>query len=201
MFFSEKNCYVSHDFCYVSPKTGIYTCRMVQEFYLCFARTLCMETVGDAIQRLSEAISNHLVEGGELDEKLKELMIIINRFPQWKSQDDLLNEKEIELIGIVNQILISDLSSYFTLSFLAKTTGISMLRIKTVYRKAFNKSLPEYQHDLRLKKAAQLLLSTEFSVKEVSYAVGYKNVSNFSESFKKYFGYSPSTLKKNNQSA
>jgi transcriptional regulator GlxA family with amidase domain len=158
-----------------------------------------METIGDAIQRLSQAISHHLTDGGGLDQELKELMLAINRFPQWDHQNKLLNEREIELIEKINHIFLSDLSSYFSLSFLAKSTGTSMLQVKTVFRKAFNKSVQEFQHDLRLKRAARLLLTTRSSVKEVTYAVGYKNVSNFSASFKKYFGYSPSVLKENVQ--
>jgi len=67
---------------------------------------------------------------------------------------------------------------------------------KDIFKKAFGKSFRQFQHDMKMKKALALLLRPGFSIKEVCYTIGYKNVSNFSESFKKYYGYPPSRLKK-----
>jgi AraC-like DNA-binding protein len=43
-------------------------------------------------------------------------------------------------------------------------------------------------------KARDLLLSGEFTVKEVGYKLGYQNLSNFANAFKKEFGVLPSAL-------
>ncbi|MBR4721385.1 MAG: helix-turn-helix transcriptional regulator [Clostridia bacterium] len=52
----------------------------------------------------------------------------------------------------------------------------------------------KYKKLLRLEKAHELLLSKEYSVKEVSNIVGYDDVSYFSKIFKKNYGYPPTKL-------
>jgi AraC-like DNA-binding protein len=52
----------------------------------------------------------------------------------------------------------------------------------------------KYKTQLRLEKARDLLSSKEYSVKEVSYIVGYSDVSYFSRIFKKEYGYPPVEL-------
>lgn len=48
-----------------------------------------------------------------------------------------------------------------------------------------------YLIDIRMKKARELLLSTDLRVKEVSHSVGYPSQLNFSAMYKKYYGISP----------
>jgi len=78
---------------------------------------------------------------------------------------------------------------------LSRATGTSKMLLNAIYQKAFGKNFQEFRHDVRLNKSVQLLLTTTLSIKEICFAIGYKNVSNFSEAFKKYFGYPPSKLR------
>jgi AraC-like DNA-binding protein len=55
-----------------------------------------------------------------------------------------------------------------------------------------NMSVNEFVKSLRLKKAAQLLQSTEMTVYEIAYNVGYNDRKYFSREFKKQFGKTPS---------
>jgi len=47
-----------------------------------------------------------------------------------------------------------------------------------------------------MEKARVMLLSREYSIKDVGYAVGFVNLSNFTLAFKKQFGQLPSDLLK-----
>ena len=54
----------------------------------------------------------------------------------------------------------------------------------------------EYLRELRLKKAAELILSSaELNIKQISFAVGFNDPLYFSKCFKKQFGVSPSAYK------
>jgi AraC family transcriptional regulator, transcriptional activator of the genes for pyochelin and ferripyochelin receptors len=46
-----------------------------------------------------------------------------------------------------------------------------------------------------MEAARQLLVSGQMTVSEVTYHIGYSNVSSFSEAFKKHFGYLPRIIR------
>jgi signal transduction histidine kinase/DNA-binding response OmpR family regulator len=54
----------------------------------------------------------------------------------------------------------------------------------------------DFIRDFRMQQARTLLESRQFSVKEVAYKVGFKDISHFSKSFQEAFGVSPSLLAK-----
>jgi AraC-like DNA-binding protein len=56
----------------------------------------------------------------------------------------------------------------------------------------------EYIRIIRMKKAAELLVSTNLNVSEVSYNVGISDPFYFSKCFKAQFGESPSQFQKRN---
>lgn len=71
----------------------------------------------------------------------------------------------------------------------------------TLYRKIkanTGLNINGYIRVCRLKKAAELLSTQKYQIKEVAYMVGFTTVSYFTKSFKKQFNISPSSLIKNN---
>ena len=65
--------------------------------------------------------------------------------------------------------------------------------------KASTGSAPkEYLRTLRMKRAAELLVTTDLNVSEIAYQVGFSEMTYFSKAFKAQFGMSPSIYKKNN---
>ncbi len=65
------------------------------------------------------------------------------------------------------------------------------------FRDATNISLLQYQQLIRLEKAKQMLLTTNFSINQISYQIGYENVSFFIQLFNKYFNDTPASWRKN----
>jgi two-component system response regulator YesN len=60
-------------------------------------------------------------------------------------------------------------------------------------------SLSAYIKTARLKKAQRLLRTTFLSIKEISYAVGFKYEPNFDRAFKRRFGVSPLAYRRHSQ--
>lgn len=79
--------------------------------------------------------------------------------------------------------------------------GLNMSR-QTVYRKLkglTNQSVSDFIRTIRLKKAAALLLSTDLTISEIAYLVGFKAQSHFSKYFREQFGTYPTEFRHANK--
>lgn len=79
-----------------------------------------------------------------------------------------------------------------SISSIADTFQISVAYMSYLFKKEFNKNFSDYLWDLRLKKAKELLASTEMPIETVSVSVGYINSSSFRRKFKQETGQTPS---------
>ena len=68
---------------------------------------------------------------------------------------------------------------------------MSPTKLKKLFKNAFGAGMYQYYQRNRMHKAKELLFSGEFSVSEVGDMIGYQNLSNFSNAFKKEFSYLP----------
>ena len=79
-----------------------------------------------------------------------------------------------------------------TINDLLETQRVSRRQLERVFRQYCNSTPARYLKDLRLDRGRDLLDQTSMSVLDVSIAVGFPSVSNFSNSFAKKFGCTPS---------
>ena len=83
------------------------------------------------------------------------------------------------------------------LNILARRAGCSPNHLIREFTRCFGTTPGRYLHGMRMQRAAELLLEhPEFSVKEISSAVGYSDALNFSTAFRKHFGNSPLQYRK-----
>lgn len=64
-------------------------------------------------------------------------------------------------------------------------------RCGTLFRRYTGKTPIQYLTDYRLKKSIDLMNTSELSIAEIGYEVGFSGASYFSETFRRQFGYSP----------
>lgn len=74
---------------------------------------------------------------------------------------------------------------------LSQRTGVNPLKLQLGFRILFNRPIYTYLTHLRMTTAAELLINTELSIKEIAVACGYNRCSDFTKLFKKNFGKSP----------
>jgi AraC-like DNA-binding protein len=104
---------------------------------------------------------------------------------------------DIERVRKVEATLTSDFSVPApTIPELAKAVALSESKLKTLFKTVYGLPPFEYFQKHRMEKARVMLLSKEYSIKDVGYALGYANLSNFTLAFKKQFGQLPSDLLK-----
>lgn len=99
------------------------------------------------------------------------------------------------LIGI-EETLTRDLTvSPPTIEELAATAAMSPAKLKRIFKEVYGSGIYGYYQKHRMQQSREMLLTRDFTVKEVGMHVGYSNLSNFATAFKKEFGILPSELK------
>lgn len=77
--------------------------------------------------------------------------------------------------------------------FLAGLTSVSTVYFRKIFTSAFGISPIHYLHEVRIKKAKEMLESDYGTLADVAVSVGYPNVFHFSKMFKKITGIPPGT--------
>jgi CheY-like chemotaxis protein len=106
----------------------------------------------------------------------------------------LKDEKFIsDAIGIIEKHIINE---NFDAEFLASELSMSHSALYRKLKALTGFNITEFVRGVRLKKAAQLLRSKDYSVSEISYMVGFNDVKHFRNSFKEQYKVSPSDYMK-----
>lgn len=100
-------------------------------------------------------------------------------------------ETQVDIAKRVEKIITSDLRQHHPAWELAAQFSVSETSLKNYFRGVFGQNISIYLREIRMKKAAELLIATRLSVAEVAEQVGYVNQSKFAAVFKKQFGLSP----------
>ncbi|HYU25102.1 MAG TPA: helix-turn-helix transcriptional regulator [Thermoanaerobaculia bacterium] len=74
---------------------------------------------------------------------------------------------------------------------LAASVNLGPSRLEHLFKESVRMSIREMLHRRRMSEAARLLVTTYARVSEISYNVGFRDVSNFNHAFRKEFSVSP----------
>ncbi|MBG0858402.1 MAG: helix-turn-helix domain-containing protein, partial [Bacteroidales bacterium] len=130
----------------------------------------------------------------ELRKRLYERYRSLEKFPE---TSDINIKKEDEFMIKVRQALETNLKDdEFGVSQLCSELSVSRAQLYRKFKSVSNKTVADYFKSLRLYKAKELLSTTNLNVTEVTYLVGFKNVSHFSREFTYEFGKPPSEFRK-----
>lgn len=105
-------------------------------------------------------------------------------FPQWLDS----------LLGNLNEGKFDELS----LKDLAKETPYSYSRMSVLFKQYLGMPLVKYLNNIKLAKAANILINTTEGILDIALDLGYTSISSFNHSFKKAYGVSPSVYRKKN---
>ncbi len=82
-----------------------------------------------------------------------------------------------------------------TIDQLAVEAAMSTAKLKKLFKEVYGTSIYAYYQKQRMSLARDMLLSGDFTVKEVGLQVGYSNLSNFAAAFRKEFHILPSEIR------
>ncbi|EDP70855.1 putative regulatory protein, possibly two-component response regulator [Flavobacteriales bacterium ALC-1] len=83
----------------------------------------------------------------------------------------------------------------FGVSELADKMNMSRSSLLRKIKKQTNLSASKFIREIRLQKAAELLLETEHTASEIAFDVGFSNPSYFTKCYREYYGYPPGETK------
>lgn len=105
------------------------------------------------------------------------------------------NNGKSDLIDqIITEFYVS-LQNPITIDNLAKKFSISTNSLIREFKKSTGMTPAQYVIDMRMKKAEELLLFSNYSINQIAEFLGYQNYSYFSRLFKKHRGVSPNDFR------
>ena len=103
---------------------------------------------------------------------------------------------KIKPIRIAKRYIAENYYKPLTLEIVSHETGFNPNYFSSMFKKEVGVNFSEYLIKVRIKNAKEMLLNTEGSVEDISYAVGYSDIKYFSRIFKKYMGVTPTEFRK-----
>jgi len=122
-------------------------------------------------------------------------LFLLNALESLSEEAPKYSGKGSENYTRILSVMEENIEKNLTASSLARLCGISVPTLeKTVFRYLHSGAMA-YYNVLRMEKAFSML-SSEKSVKETAFTLGYANQNYFSACFKKHYGFPPSDVKK-----
>ena len=99
-----------------------------------------------------------------------------------------MEHREIET---VKQYIYAHYDEELSVDMLAEQVFLAPSYLSHIFKKETGQNLSKFIKALRMEKAKEMLEQTHNKIVNISYAVGYPNVSYFCQSFREYYGVSP----------
>lgn len=145
-----------------------------------FNTELLRTTISNLIAN-RERLRSKLVGEKQVEEKIVKI--------EMKSNDEILMNKVMKTI---NDHLADPA---LNVEMLASNVGMSRVHMHRKLKELTNQSARDFIRSIRLKQAANLLREKNLSISEVAYATGFSNLSHFSNTFRDFYGISPTEYK------
>jgi AraC-like DNA-binding protein len=104
-----------------------------------------------------------------------------------------VDQADVKKIYQIRSIILSHLGVTPQLPQLARSIGMSLTRMKQLFRQIFGDSIYQYYQTARMNEAAHLL--SHLTVSETGYKLGFTNLSHFGRLFEKHFQMKPKRYK------
>jgi AraC-like DNA-binding protein len=127
--------------------------------------------------------------------KLKEIVLLLYQTKNALAIQVILSNLFNPASYSFREIVESHYYSNITLEELAQLTNMSLSTFKREFRKIYGAPPASYIRKTKLRKALDLMGSTDLRATEIAYECGFNNISHFSKTFKQVFGASPTSYK------
>jgi AraC-like DNA-binding protein len=133
------------------------------------------------------------------ESKVLELLIAMLRNVSQLRPPAKFTTTDLERAQHASYLILADLETQFTATELVRKVGTNVYTLKIAFRHLFGCSLFRFGEQARMDYARQLLLDGRLNVSEVALRVGYPDVPNFSNAFKRFFNIRPTELRRNHR--
>jgi AraC family transcriptional regulator, regulatory protein of adaptative response / methylphosphotriester-DNA alkyltransferase methyltransferase len=99
------------------------------------------------------------------------------------------------LLEEANAIVDRDYASDLSLDDIARRVASSRRQLQRAYAEIGNTTFRDHLTQVRMERAADLLATRMFTVREVAHRVGYRQPAQFAKAFRRHRGVSPSDFR------
>lgn len=131
--------------------------------------------------------------------KIKELVLLLLHTDAAETILELYSYLFTPQKASISEVVESHLYSNISIDQMAFLAGQSLSTFKREFKKHFNDTPANYIRNRRMKKAADLLAHSSYTISEISFQTGYEDSSYFSRLFYQKFNILPSDYRKLNQ--
>ncbi|WP_246541240.1 helix-turn-helix domain-containing protein [Peptoniphilus ovalis] len=131
--------------------------------------------------------------------KTLELIYIITKENINEIRKKYYQENNTEDMIEIERFISNNLDLDINLDLICKKFKISKSYLNNNFMRKFQYTPIKYLNNIRMIKAENYLINTNMEITDIAEKIGFKNPSNFSRSFKKFTGISPSKYRKNNK--
>jgi AraC family transcriptional regulator len=103
---------------------------------------------------------------------------------------------ELDKIYKAKDYIISNIEKNITIPAVASIVGTNQCYLKKGFKEVTGQTIFEFVQENRMVKAKHLLQNSNSTIQDISFAVGYASISSFSQTYKNYYGISPSMEQK-----
>jgi AraC family transcriptional regulator, exoenzyme S synthesis regulatory protein ExsA len=155
---------------------------------------------GDGVQMYIESLKPYFQKEGGITDclakiKLLELLFCLDANDQ-SILEQVLDVREHYRPNITSVVEENTMNS-LSLRQLARLAGRSVSSFRRDFLSIYNMPPSRWIRLKRLGKAQELLVSTNMTVTNICYTLGFESIAHFSRIFKSHFGYPPSELRMN----
>jgi AraC-like DNA-binding protein len=139
-----------------------------------------------------------LVTEDILELKIKELILLLIQTKNVDSILELISDLYAPRTVQLKKVIDTHIYSNFSMDELAKLSNLSLSSFKREFKKTYNHSPQSYINAKKLEKAQALLQSTELSISDIAYDIGFNDPQYFTRLFSKNIGITPSDFRNQN---
>ncbi|MGL1890511.1 MAG: AraC family transcriptional regulator [Spirochaetaceae bacterium] len=164
------------------------------EIVNCFIKVLSSLLYFNIPQEINRAISYNRFKALYSMEQYKEVLeemaeIVINYIQTHKTESDYI-------VDFVKEYLEDSYMDAVYVEMLADKLNITKTYLSTYFKSKTGSNLSDYINNFRMKKAVEILETTNIKIKDVGIKVGIHNTNTFIRNFKKITGKSPGEYRK-----
>ena len=155
---------------------------------------------GARIVHTMEMIAEDILAGGDLELMTlnvgRLLNLLSSECAEMETARTYYSGSQVQIVRRAMDLLTEDLSKRHSAAELAQKFGISETCLKNYFRGVYGRGYSELLNEIRMEKAADLLLDGKSKIAQISDAVGFATQSRFARAFKNYFGVTPMEYKR-----
>lgn len=183
-----------------TPYTGKYLSRFINhenDAFVFKSGTPLNEEINRCIHNVFD---EHIRQDKSYDVFIKayvyKILAVLYRNGIIKDPENVFSMRNIKKILPALEYIESHYQEEITLADLCKLLNINEFYFCRLFKLATNTTFVQYLNFVRVCKAERLLISSDKSISEISFEVGFSSVSYFNRIFKKYKFCAPSLFKK-----